>query len=127
MVEAVPNGVPPKRALDETMMSRAQRNADSRQALVRDATNLGVDLANLGTATDYEVAERPKDAEDLALVRQRLADTPISDHIPHARVEAEINRDASRRGLRYGTVSRKYPPSHVRARPNPITALPRPN
>ena len=83
---------------DETVKARARRDPEFREGLLREAaeallrgeTDVGLALADLVSATDAELLEFLEDAEDMAVLRQRLADTPMSDYIPHAQVEAEI-------------------------------------
>ena len=85
---------------DETLKARARREPEFREGLLREAaqallrgeTEVGNALADLVSATDDELVEHLEDAEDLAIVSQRLADTPISDYIPHAQIEAEIRK-----------------------------------
>ena len=98
---------------DETVKARVRRDPEFREGLLRAAdeallrgeTDLGVDLANLVSATHDELVEYLEDAEDLAVVRQRLADTPMSDYIPHEQVEAEIRELALRAAQRRGDVT----------------------
>ena len=98
---------------DETVKARARRDPEFREGLLREAaeallrgeTDLGVDLANLVSATDAELLEFLEDAEDTAVIGQRLADTPMSDYIPHAQVEAEIRESALRAAQRRGDVA----------------------
>ena len=90
--------MPLTRDFDETLKARARRDPEFREGLLREAaqallrgdTEVGNALADLVSATDDELVEHLEDAEDLAIVSQRLADTPTSDYIPHAQIEAEI-------------------------------------
>ena len=90
--------MPPTRDFDETITACAQRDPEFRETLLRPAaeallrgqTDRGLDLADLVSATNDELVEHLEDAQDLAIVSQRLADTRFSDYIPHAQIEAEI-------------------------------------
>ena len=96
--------MPPTRDFDETVKARARCDPEFREGLLREAaeallrgeTDVGFDLANLVSATNAELAEHLEDAEDLAIVSQRLADTSMSDYIPHEQVAAEIRESALR-------------------------------
>lgn len=96
--------MPPARDSDAIARARARRDPEFResllraaaQALLRGDTEVANTLAGLASATDNELAEHLEDAEDLAIVSQRLADATTSDYIPHAEIEAEIYGDAGR-------------------------------
>ena len=63
------------------------------EALLLGEADVGTALADLASATDAELLEAledAEDAEDLAVIGQRLADTPTSESIPHAQVEPEM-------------------------------------
>ncbi|MDE2867913.1 MAG: hypothetical protein OXR64_05965 [Chloroflexota bacterium] len=97
--------MPPLRDCDTTAKARARRDLQFRedllraaaQALLRGDTEGATTLADLVSATDNELAEHLEDAEDLAIVSQRLADATTSDYIPHAEIEAEIYGDTGPR------------------------------
>ncbi|MCY3959891.1 MAG: hypothetical protein OXG65_16590 [Chloroflexi bacterium] len=97
--------MPPARDSDATVQARARRDPEFRdgllreaaQALLRSDTEVGNTLADLVSATNDELLEHLEDAEDLAIVSQRLADATTSDYIPHAEIEAEIYGDAGPR------------------------------
>ncbi len=97
--------MPPARDSDATARARAQRDPEFREGLLREAaqallrgdTEVAKTLADLVSATDNELAEHLEDAEDLAIVSQRLADATTSDYVPHAEIEAEIYGDAGPR------------------------------
>ena len=57
---------------------------------MRGQTDRGLDLADLVSATNHELAEHLEDAEDTSVLRQRLADVAPSDFIPHAQIEADF-------------------------------------
>ena len=54
---------------------------------------VGTALAGLASATDGEspLPASLEEAEDMAAIGQRLADTPLSESIPHAQVEPEMH------------------------------------
>ena len=91
--------MPLTRDSDETVTARARRDPESRDGLLRAAAevlllveaDVGTALAGLASATDAELLEALEDAEDLAVIGQRLADTPLSEYIPHAQVEPEMH------------------------------------
>ena len=91
--------MPLTRDSDETVSARARRDPEFRDELLRAAdeallpgeADVGTALAGLASATDAEPLEALEDAEDLAVIGQRLADTPISESIPHAQVEPEMH------------------------------------
>ena len=93
----------PIRDSDATIQARARRDPDFREGLLREAaqallrgdTEVGNALADLVSATNDELVEHLEDAHDLAIVSQRLADTSLSDYIPHAQIEAEIRKQGS--------------------------------
>ena len=105
--------MPLTRDLNETVQARARRDPEFREGLLREAaeallrgeTDVGGALADLVSATDAELLEFLEDAEDMAVLRQRLADTPMSDYIPHEQVEAEIRESALRAAQRRGDVA----------------------
>ena len=90
----------PSRDSDATVQARARRDPEFRerllhkaaQALLRGETEVGNALADLVSATNDELVEHLEDAHDLAIVSERLADTSVSDAIPHAQIEAEIRK-----------------------------------
>ncbi len=90
--------MPPAPDFDETVSARARRDPEFRDGLLRAAAealllgeaDVGTALADLASATDAELLEHLEDAEDLAVIGQRLADTPLSEYIPHAQVEPEM-------------------------------------
>jgi len=90
--------MPPLRDCDATVQARALRDPEFResplrhaaQALLRGDTEVANTLADLASATNDELLEHLEDAEDLAVVSQRLANFSLSDAIPHAQIEAEI-------------------------------------
>lgn len=90
--------MPPLRDSDATVQARARRDPEFResllraaaQALLRGDTEVANTLADLVSATNDELVEHLEDAEDLAILSQRLADFSLSDAIPHAQIEAEI-------------------------------------
>jgi hypothetical protein len=57
-----------------------------------------VALVSVADADFLERLERLKEKEDVAILSERLQDADASEHIPHAQIEAEINRDPNRRG-----------------------------
>ena len=90
--------MPPTRDFDATVQARVRRDPEFREGLLREAAQalLGGDtevanaLADLVSATNDELMEHLEDAEDLAIVSQRLTDFSPSDAIPHAQIEAEL-------------------------------------
>ncbi len=56
-----------------------------------------VALVSVEDAEYLEQLERREDAEDMAILSERLKDTDPSDYIPHAEIEAEIYGDADPR------------------------------
>ena len=56
-----------------------------------------VALVSVEDAEYLEQLERREDAEDMAILSERLKDTDPSDYIPHAEIEAEIYGDAGPR------------------------------
>ena len=90
--------MPPTRDFAETVKARAQRDPEFRETLLRQAaeallrrqTDRGLDLADLVSVTNHELAEHLEDAEDTAVLRRRLADVAPSDFIPHAQIEADF-------------------------------------
>ena len=91
--------MPLTRDSDETVSARARRDPGFRDGLLRAAdeallpgeADVGTALAGLASATDAKPLEAREDAEDLAVIGQRLADTPNSESIPHAQVEPEMH------------------------------------
>ena len=89
------------RDLDETVKARARRDREFREGLLHEAaeallqgeTDRGHALADLAGATDDELAEHLEDAEDMAVLRERLANVSPSDFIPHAQIEAELRAE----------------------------------
>ena len=90
--------MPLTRDSDETVTARARSHPEFRDGLLRAAAealllgeaDVGTALAGLASAADAELLEALEDAEDLAVIGQRLADTPLSEYIPHAQVEPEM-------------------------------------
>ena len=56
-----------------------------------------VALVSVEDAEYLEQLERGEDAEDMAILSERLKDTDASDYIPHAEIAAEIYGDAGPR------------------------------
>ena len=54
-------------------------------------TRHGKGVVALVSVADAEYLERLEDEEDMAILSERLKDTNVSDYIPHAAIEAEIN------------------------------------
>ncbi|MDE2767151.1 MAG: hypothetical protein OXI70_03560 [Chloroflexota bacterium] len=90
--------MPPARDSDATVQARARRDPEFRESLLREAaqallrgdTEVGNTLADLVSATNDELVEHLEDAEDLAIVSQRLTNSSLADYIPHAQIEAEL-------------------------------------
>ena len=90
--------MPLARDSDETVTARARSHPEFRDGVLRAAAealllgeaDVGTALAGLASAADAELLEALEDAEDLAVIGQRLADTPLSESIPHAQVEPEM-------------------------------------
>ena len=56
-----------------------------------------VALVSVEDAEYLEQLERREDAEDMAILSERLKDADASDYIPHAEIAAEIYGDAGPR------------------------------
>ena len=56
-----------------------------------------VALVSVEDAEYLEQLERREDAEDMAILSERLKDTDASDYIPHAEVAAEVHGDIDSR------------------------------
>ena len=63
---------------------------DERIVLTRHGKGV-VALVSVADAEYLERLERIEDEEDMAILSERLKDTNVSDYIPHAAIEAEIN------------------------------------
>ena len=90
--------MPLTRDSDETVTARARRDPEFRDGVLRAAAealllgeaDVGTALAGLASATNGELLKFLLDAEAMAVIGQRLADTPLSESIPHAQVEPEM-------------------------------------